>query len=503
MFWRRRLTRAADVFREQRDSARRQRDRLVARVKRLSRELSQERQQALLPPYSSLSTGPAASSEDQIWWPERLLPNVTGTATNPGPDVAFVTVANDRFLPGLEALLLSLRAVYPELSSPVVVFHDGSLGSVARAELEAIHPRVRFEVPHPSWADALPLDSPNRERIGLLGYLNTYAFALEGFRRVIVLDSDVLVLGPLDPLWAPGEAFRAVPDCGALPYGLVSAHTGKPVLNSGMISIPGWALGPAMLDRMHRLISLAAQPVCPLLDSFADQKVWNLLFAEHSVELMPVNFNCNIKYVVQFLEGCTEGLSLVHFAGPKPWLRDAQPRARSKSVVDHWLWIRHHRELLCAERLRQYEGFLASRAALPELVPAPRSRPALLADDPAALRLELPTDHGLHLLLPSADTSQWPPSEWPSDWQTLVAELAEQQPLHLWAPFCLRSILASLVWHPAIRLEFILLERPFSAPDLVDQGGCAFVPWRGSLRASLRAAVERRLQAMSIRWVGS
>ncbi|MGL6133852.1 MAG: hypothetical protein ACRC1L_06665, partial [Prochlorococcaceae cyanobacterium] len=85
---------------------------------------------------------------------ERLWPQRHHTlleALDPGPDVAFLTVANHRFFRGLEALLLSLRAVYPGFSSALVVAHDGSLGSFAQRRLCQIVPQLAFVQPDTSW----------------------------------------------------------------------------------------------------------------------------------------------------------------------------------------------------------------------------------------------------------------------------------------------------------------------------------------------------------------
>ncbi|WP_157665469.1 glycosyltransferase [Cyanobium sp. NIES-981] len=432
-----------------------------------------------------------------------------------------MTVANERFLPGLKGLLLSLVAIYPDLSSPCIVFHDGTLTDTHLLELQSIYNEVCLHVPSPSWADALPLDSPNRARIGLLGYLNTYAFSLAGYERVIVLDSDVLVLGALDPLWAPGETFRAVMDCGARPYGLISEHTGLPVINSGVISIPGWALGDLFLDRVHTLVRSAAIPVCPLLDGFADQKVWNQLLADQPLEMMPVNYNCNIKYVVQFLDGCVEGLSLIHFAGPKPWLSDQLSRPRSKSITDHWLWHRHYRKLLSTELLRQYQAYLDTHSYLDRHTtaatgsssesagPSCSTARAVLACDPASL---IPMDSAslsLHLILHSADQFGFDGGvspRWPEHWLSSLATLArafhdQRQPLSIWAPFELRHLLTQLPAPLPSTYRYILMDPCFSAPDLLDEGGCAFVPWHGTSLDTMRRAVERRVPCSSFQWL--
>ena len=142
----------------------------------------------------------------QLHWPQRH--HTLLEAHDPGPEVALFTVANDRFSRGLEALLLSLRAVYPSLSAAVVVAHDGSLGPLLQQRLQAIHPSLTVVRPEPAWASDLPRDSRNRRRIGVLGYLNSHALNLRGYRRVLALDSDLLITGALDPLWAEGEACR-------------------------------------------------------------------------------------------------------------------------------------------------------------------------------------------------------------------------------------------------------------------------------------------------------
>lgn len=504
MFGRRRSQRDFDRLRDQRDTARSQRDRLIQRARRLAEALAEERDKPLLPPYGRLEPHNFVREGTEICWPQRC--STLDLPRDPGPRVAFATVANDRFLPGLQGLLLSLLAVYPDLSSLFVVFHDGSLNPLDRAELLELYPRLLFEVPDPVWASALPRDSANRERIGILGYLNTYALGLRHFERVIVLDSDVLVFGALDRLWAPGSAFRVVIDCGAKPYGLVSSHTRRPVINSGVISIPGWALSDTMLSRMEALIRSSADSVCPELDLFADQKVWNQLLAEQPVELLPVNYNCNIKYVVQFLEGCIEGLALVHFAGPKPWLLLEQPRGRSRSITDHWLWIRTTRRLIWAWRLRQFQA--RDRGAIDSGAADPTSGSggcAVAAFDPTALLACADAGASRHLVLSSpglfgsvrSSDPQWPMPWWPA----LTALLERRQPLTLWAPFSVRHRLEAAGIPAGLQCRFILLELPFSAADLNDLEEGGFAPWCGSAEASMRRAVSQQLADSTLTWL--
>jgi hypothetical protein len=465
---------------------------------------AQLRQQLADPSLAAAATAPSLRRSQlellgERHWPSRhhgLLP-----AQDPGPEVALLTVANDRFYRGLEAMLLSLRAVYPQFSAPLVVVHDGSLGPFLQRRLAQIHPLVRFAQPQPAWAEALPLDSHNRRRIGVIGYLNSEALALRDYRRVLVLDSDLLITGALDPLWAPGEAFRAVPDCGDRPWAAVSPRTGRPVLNSGVLSLPGWALHADLQRRMEALIRAAREPVCPLLDRFADQKVWNLLLADQPLELLPLNFNCNVKYLVQYLGGCAEGLSVVHFAGPKPWLSwpwlAPEPvEQRPGAVVDPLFWNRCYRSQLMAWRLELQRQALA---AAPPLPPGP----AQLALDPRQLQPEPGVSRHLLLVDPGRLAGRWPDAcAWPAGW---LEALSQAAPLKLWAPLEWEPALRSLPLPPEVQWRWRLIEAPFSpalddGDDLLAEPAAgpglepgAFEPWSEPLLPALERAVRRAL----------
>jgi len=465
------------------------------------RRHSQERAARLQAEQLRQATGRLRRSEQELLgelhWPNRH--HTLLEARDPGPEVALVTVANARFSRGLEALLLSLRAVYPTLSAPVLVVHDGSLGPFMQRRLREIHAPLQFVQPEPAWAEALPLDSHNRQRIGLLGYLNGHALSLRGYRRVLVLDSDLLITGALDPLWAEGEAFRGVVDCGDRPWAAVSPHTGRPVLNSGVLSLPGWALSEAMERRFEALIRQAGEPVCALLDRFADQKVWNQLLAAQPLEWLPLNFNCNVKYLVQYLGGCAEGLSVVHFAGPKPWLSwpwvAPEPgEQRAGAVTDHLFWNRQYRQQLMAWRLALHRQALAVAAPLPP-------GPALLATDPRALAAANGASRHLLLADPQLFGPDWPNRpDWPPGWP---AALQAAAPLQLWAPFEWEPALRPLPLPAGVQWRWVLIEAPFSPPldqgdDLIAAAGAwdgGFEPWSDPPLAGLERAVRRCLRA--------
>lgn len=437
----------------------------------------------------------------ELHWPRRhhalLQPQ------DPGSDVAFVTVANARFYRGLEALLLTLLDQYPTLSSPILILHDGSIGTFLQCRLRDIYPRLSFERPSPPWEDLLPKTSLNQRRIGVLGYLNAQALSLRGFRRVLVLDSDLLITGALDPLWADSLDFLAVADCGDRPWAAISSLTGRPVVNSGVLSLPGWALTDAFECRMEDLICRSSDPACPLLDCFADQKVWNLFLADQPLQLLPVNYNCNVKYLVRYLGGCAEGLSVVHFAGAKPWLTwpwvSPDPsEEKPGAVTDHLFWNRHYRRLLLRWRISLFRRLQSEALFL-----SPGA--ACLATDPSSLPASgVSAAQSRHLLLADPDVfgRDWPDvPRWPENW---LAAIAAASPLVVWAPFEWEPALRHLPLPAGARWRWLLIEAPFSPP--LDQGedliaaewpwDTGFEPWSDPPLVAVERAVRRQLLAM-------
>ena len=444
---------------------------------------------------------------------ERYWPSFQATfsrsSNSPEADICFLTVADYRFIRGLEAFLLSLIAVYPDLKSQIIIIHDGTLTPYLRNRLLSIYQLLQFVVPEPTWANLLPENSTNRKRIGILGYLNVHALSLRGYRRVIVLDSDVLIEGPLDQLWAEGDGFRLVPDCGARPWTPISAVTKRPVLNSGVISVPERALTPMAESRMADLIANAVEPACPLLDRFADQKVWNQFLLDQPLELMPINLNCNSKYLFRYLGGVTQGLSLIHFAGPKPWLTwpwlepsadylEADPTFSAAC----WLWNDRYSRLLAPWRAGLYRD-------AQQLDPGVGDNSKAIISDDLKLLLANSDAHcnaahcSVHLLNADPDqlggfACQLLPSSWPEPW---IEALRRVDELHVWMPFEFEPLIRHLPILPRLRLHWLLIEAPFSQALDISLDECiprsmavCFEPWSQRPIEALSHCVRGRLQ---------
>ena len=385
----------------------------------------------------------------------------------PPRDVAFVTVASEQFLPGLLGLLLSLLDVYPDLESDVFVYHDGSLSPFVQRRLRDVYSRLTFVEPDMAWLDLETASGDANQRIGKFGYMKFLALTHEGYRRVVFFDADILIGDDVGALWEPdGDDFRAAFDCGVREYVSRSSQTGRWIVNSGVLSIPAAGLGRASYDEIRRVTSENLRPTDDLLDRFADQKMWNIFLADKDVTYLPLNYNCNIKYVSYYLGGSTVGLSVLHFAGMKPWNSERYLPAglvtasRGKEIGLPAVWLEAYDRLLFRSRLAAFRR---------DAVRARRS-PVLGAEaGPSCLLLAAPSPGGA----PAGLETFW------FHWEDLPADLAA--PVHhlvLGQPFLYGELNAHRPTFPADCLASLraravkpVLWIPYEMKPLVEEEG--------------------------------
>jgi lipopolysaccharide biosynthesis glycosyltransferase len=281
----------------------------------------------------------------------------------PNQNIAFLTVGNDRFVPGLEALVLSLLDIYPNLASDFYIYHDGSISEFSQMCLKDIYSGLIFVKDEMDWLELGVGKSDNQRRIGKLGYMNINALKYSQYEHMIVLDSDLIIQGDISALWESSDAVSMAHDIGDRPYATYSESLGDYVKNSGVIAIPNKFLTVESYKEIQSIVINSKEDYCEFIDRFADQKAWNIFLKGKCVNLLPLNYNCNVKYVAKYLEGRTEFLSIVHFAGPKPWLIKEFIEDKfvvdtpSKSVTYHELWRTKYRRLKLENRLSQFERF--------------------------------------------------------------------------------------------------------------------------------------------------
>jgi len=317
----------------------------------------------------------------------------------PPADVVFAGVCNDKYAPGLEGLILSLLSVYPSMKCKFIVYHDSELSAFSRQRLLDLYPYFDFRARMTDRFKVTLGEHGNHKRVGLLGYLSLEALEVEGASHVVILDTDLLVLGDISPLWS-GNKIKAVPDIGAKPFGILSAKTGKMVINSGVLSFPASELGPATVKRRDEVLAALENWDDPDIERFADQRFWNAFLSERDVQLLPQNFNCVKTLLEDYFPDVLGTVAILHITGPKPWfdfanetLVSSEEKAQARGAGGRWpiafgLWTQRYVRLLLEARLGAFVR--ESKPVFDQLRGSLGSRPvALVGNGPSINKTDL------------------------------------------------------------------------------------------------------------------
>ena len=311
----------------------------------------------------------------------------------PDDDVVFATVCTDKFAPGLEALVLGLTTLYPEMDNRFVVYHDGNLSPFVQKRLSGIYAGFEFELRDPQKYGVILGNSDNHKRIGALGYLTLEALEITDASYVVILDSDLLILGDISPLWT-GDKIAAIPDVGQRPFGSVSRATGRAVINSGVLSFPRHELGKTA--EIAEVLSRVSIETDPDIAKFADQKFWNLYLAGRDITLLPQNFNCIKNLVRLYFPDEIGDISVLHMTGPKPWFsfvhsslltendRASYDQQKTELAPLFTLWNERYRRALAVNRIEMFER--EQGAALDALKNSAAGKPTVLIGNGPSLR---------------------------------------------------------------------------------------------------------------------
>ena len=254
-------------------------------------------------------------------------------------DTVLCSVVSDNFVPGFVMLERSLRATNPDWSFPMRVIYSGldPLSERSIAVIEEHCDNVEFVMCDPTMI--APVHDYARTVIGTPERLFPAFSILEAFRwsdvdRVIALDSDMLVLGSLDPLLHAARPFNA---CRAF-----NSRTNQPAsfFNTGVMVLNREILHG--FDPNHIVQMLAGRTPRPGTGK-ADQAILNILFHNEVVGYLPRRFNYTKRSLMSDLgdfaveppetsEGVRAFLDerdvrILHFVGEKPWnvkVRDAE-----------------------------------------------------------------------------------------------------------------------------------------------------------------------------------
>ena len=413
----------------------------------------------------------------------------------PPPGVAFVTVVNDKYAPGLEALVLSLIRQYPDFAADVVVFHDESLSPFSIGRLNSLYSHFRFLPRDTATYDVGQIgDSVNHRRVGLLGYLSLEAFTLDEYHRVIVIDADTIVVNDISRLWT-GDRIQVVADHGVLPFGLTAGSLRRPVINSGMISLPASELGSKAHAHALSVLPKVLELVDPLLDNFADQKFWNLFLADRDVEFLPVNYNTNKNLIDRYQPDLLADVALLHMTGPKPWYeycdqdlvtdddRERLRKVKAASKQTFALWNHTHLSALTSVRRKQFDADCGPDL---EALRGSAARPAvLIGNGPSLQRTDLSVfadyqkltfnwfvhhedfdkiapDHlvlASHMFFGGWHTSR---PTWPEGF--LAALTQHQHRPRIWTSYYFKALIEQTPELADYQVSYFLFEKPLKAP---------------------------------------
>ena len=229
-------------------------------------------------------------------------------------------------------------------------------------------------------------------------FLSLEAFNLQGYDKVVYVDSDALIVGNVSDLFsAPGD-LAACPDM-ALARGLVrDRRTFRLVspaavprdtvftrsFNSGVLSIGKPLLSGETFGALERLVT--EDVLAPVETGHTDQFVLNTHF-DRSVSLLPRRFNYLVNDGHRRAALGPGEARIVHYAGrPKPWQRGWLGRIvrgeRTASALAPWLdayerYLRHGPAATSpAVRRVRLAALAARRAALACCASVARRMPA-------------------------------------------------------------------------------------------------------------------------------
>ncbi len=249
-------------------------------------------------------------------------------------DVCLATAMTDEFLPGTFVLLASFLKHHPGFKGDIVVFNDGlsasarsALGVFGQVRTEPISPALRERLA--KLAAAVPQMLSPLNQLPRLWSLE--AFRLEGYRKVLFCDSDLLFQGAVDSLFDRTEPLLCCPDRASLHGQGRDARTTVPTsADAPDAMLDTFNAGFMLIDRQltdggcySDLLGMIAPKAWEGARSrLTDQLLLNRYFAGRK-SLLPPTYNCLVRSlgIARDAHGLgPKSAKVLHFVGPdKPW----------------------------------------------------------------------------------------------------------------------------------------------------------------------------------------
>jgi lipopolysaccharide biosynthesis glycosyltransferase len=240
-------------------------------------------------------------------------------------NIGMVTLLNELFVIGFKTMLNSLLINNTWFNLPIVIL-DENLKKETKKDLFKMYNNIYFEPVKKSYYNNVNFSITSRRLRDT--YYKLDIFRLEGFDRLIFIDSDVIILKSIKKLFETSEPFAAVRAYDA------SRDILRKDINSGIFVINKQYLNPETYTGVLKIaMSGHKMPDQATINMFFKNKI-TFLDKTYNVEKRML-FSKNYRQV--FLNA-----HIIHFVGEKPWDEKIREAEKQYSSVEQKWWEYHY-----------------------------------------------------------------------------------------------------------------------------------------------------------------
>jgi lipopolysaccharide biosynthesis glycosyltransferase len=235
-------------------------------------------------------------------------------------NTSLVTLLNEDFVIGFNVLLNSLLRHNPWFNHPIIILDDG-LTNPTKEKLLSRYDKILFQdIEKKNYKDFnFSVTAPKLRST----YYKLDAFNIKGFDRIVFIDSDCLILGNIESLFAQTEQFCAVK----------GYDPGTDILrrdiNSGVFVANEECLTEEVYQELLRVARSGHK--------MPDQATLNIYF-KNRITFLDKTFNVEKRmlYTTKFKQALTNA-KILHYVGEKPWQKKTTVREEQyKSLERKW-----------------------------------------------------------------------------------------------------------------------------------------------------------------------
>lgn len=237
---------------------------------------------------------------------------------------ALLFALNDNFVLSMKVFLLSLLETNPHFNYDILLLSDGNLSKKSVTDLKRIYPKIKsIDAKKDDYTSCLP--TLQEWGYNLYYRFDVFEMGNLGYDRIIIMDSDMVVLKNINDLFKYDQDFAACQKH----LGIPEIAPNDPVLkdrkrfNCGLMSISKNLLRPFYKAKLIKIASGKSWS--------SDQPVFNICF-EKIAYYLPQKFNV----VSSIASGeALAGASIIQYHGfVKPWHSNIPEKCFESFVID-------------------------------------------------------------------------------------------------------------------------------------------------------------------------